>query len=125
MTIKTILVPTDFSICAAQALERAAEIAEKFGARLVLMHVVSIPSGVTAGANIDPGDHRRVSVGEYTRQTSLDALGRVAEPYKSLGLMIDVRVDIGEIVPTIISNAKRESVISWFWARMGVRGSHE
>ncbi|MBP3957505.1 universal stress protein [Gemmata sp. G18] len=40
ITIRRILVPTDFSDCAALAVRYAAELADKFGAELVLLHVV-------------------------------------------------------------------------------------
>ena len=41
ITIRRILVPTDFSACALSAVRYAAELADKFAAELVLLHVVS------------------------------------------------------------------------------------
>ena len=41
ITIRRILVPTDFSACALPAVRYAAELADKFAAELVLLHVVS------------------------------------------------------------------------------------
>jgi nucleotide-binding universal stress UspA family protein len=46
VSIKRILVPTDFSDCARPAVRYAAELADKFGAELVLLHVV--PDAVLA-----------------------------------------------------------------------------
>ena len=46
ITIRRILVPTDFSACALPAVRYAAELADKFGAELVLLHVV--PDSVLA-----------------------------------------------------------------------------
>ncbi|VTR92267.1 universal stress protein : Universal stress protein OS=Singulisphaera acidiphila (strain ATCC BAA-1392 / DSM 18658 / VKM B-2454 / MOB10) GN=Sinac_5019 PE=3 SV=1: Usp [Gemmata massiliana] len=40
ITIRRILVPTDFSECATPAVRYAAELADKFEAELVLLHVV-------------------------------------------------------------------------------------
>lgn len=40
MKMKRILVPTDFGECSAPAVRLAAELAEKLGAELVLLHVV-------------------------------------------------------------------------------------
>lgn len=40
VTIRRILVPTDFGDCSTPALRYAVELAEKFGAELVLLHVV-------------------------------------------------------------------------------------
>jgi universal stress protein A len=46
ITIRRILVPTDFSDCAKPAVRYAAELADKFAAELVLIHVV--PDAVLA-----------------------------------------------------------------------------
>jgi nucleotide-binding universal stress UspA family protein len=46
ISIKRILVPTDFSECAVPAVRYAAELADKFAAELVLLHVV--PDAVLA-----------------------------------------------------------------------------
>ncbi len=40
LPIKRILVPTDFGECSAPALRLAVELADKFGAELILLHVV-------------------------------------------------------------------------------------
>jgi universal stress protein A len=40
VAIKRILVPTDFDICSTSTIRYAAELAEKFGAELVLLNVV-------------------------------------------------------------------------------------
>jgi nucleotide-binding universal stress UspA family protein len=46
ITIRRILVPTDFSDCALPAVRYAAELANKFGSELILLHVV--PDAVLA-----------------------------------------------------------------------------
>ena len=46
ISIKRILVPTDFSDCALPAVRYAAELADKFAAELILLHVV--PDAVLA-----------------------------------------------------------------------------
>ncbi len=46
ITIRCILVPTDFSDCATRAVRYAAELADKFNAELILLHVV--PDSVLA-----------------------------------------------------------------------------
>src|SRR5579872_2828056 len=40
VAIKRILVPTDFDICSTPTVRYAAELAEKFGAELILLNVV-------------------------------------------------------------------------------------
>lgn len=42
LTIRKILVPTDFSPCAAAALDLAAEFAQRFDAEILLVHVVPV-----------------------------------------------------------------------------------
>ncbi len=41
MDIKAILVATDFSDCSGAALQMAKQVGEKFGAKLILLHVIS------------------------------------------------------------------------------------
>lgn len=42
--IRSILVPTDFSACAAKALDHAIAMAKVFGAEVTLLHVVPVPT---------------------------------------------------------------------------------
>ncbi len=43
VVIKEVLAPTDFSECSADAVARALDLADRFGGRLTLLHVVSDP----------------------------------------------------------------------------------
>ncbi|HKX17473.1 MAG TPA: universal stress protein [bacterium] len=55
MSVKTILVPTDFSACANMALGWADGLAHAFGARIVLVHVVDLEvQWVPAGPAVVP-----------------------------------------------------------------------
>jgi universal stress protein A len=49
MEIRHLLVPTDFSEGSKQALEYALGLAQTFGAKLTLLHVVELPSYITDG----------------------------------------------------------------------------
>ncbi len=84
MDIKTILVATDFSESANNAIETAVEFAKKFEAELVLIHAyrVEIPmaSPMTAGGYVLPdgffeqlGSHARTQVEETAKE--LEAQG--------------------------------------------------
>jgi universal stress protein A len=60
MTIKTILVPTDFSEHAQRALERACDLARQLGAKLCVLHVqpanalrIAVQEGLLDGAATD------------------------------------------------------------------------
>ena len=76
-TFKRILVATDFSEPAGRALALALELAKLHGARLMLLHVWSIPSAAYADALSWP-----VADVETAARTTLDALAaRVAEDH--------------------------------------------
>jgi nucleotide-binding universal stress UspA family protein len=49
MEIRHLLVPTDFSESSRRALDEAVGLAQTFGAKLTLLHVVELPSYVTDG----------------------------------------------------------------------------
>jgi nucleotide-binding universal stress UspA family protein len=49
MEIRHILVPTDFSDSSKRALDDAVGLAQTFGAKLTLLHVVELPPYVTDG----------------------------------------------------------------------------
>ena len=76
LTIKTILVPTDFSENSQGALEYADALARQFGATLHLMHVCQVPTLATAtvdGAFISlpnwEGELRTAAAAEMTKIT--------------------------------------------------------
>jgi nucleotide-binding universal stress UspA family protein len=55
MTVQHILVPTDFSEYANQALDYAMELAQKLQARLTLLHIIdTTPLGMVEGASMLP-----------------------------------------------------------------------
>ncbi len=58
--MKKIIVPTDFSDCAANALKAAAEIARKDGSEIHLVHVYDQPVYGFAEANVDIVKNRKV-----------------------------------------------------------------
>jgi universal stress protein A len=101
--IRRILVPTDFSECSAPAVRLAGELAEKFGAELVLLHVVqdlalAMPDAVmptpVPGPDLDQLiDSARTGLANVVRRENLDRLNP----------RIEVR--IGSPVPEIIAAA--------------------
>lgn len=78
--MKKIIVPTDFSDCAKNALKAASDIARKSGAEIHLVHVYEKPVWGFAEANVDIIKNRQVinQIEEKLRQTaSLDFLNNV------------------------------------------------
>jgi len=53
--INRILLPTDGSESAARAASVAIEVAKKFGAELVVLHVIAVPATGVAKAELSPG----------------------------------------------------------------------
>ena len=72
ISIRRILVPTDFSDCATPAVRYAAELANRFGAELILLHVV--PDAVLALPSLQVG-HQGGAGGRW--QPILQLGGRV------------------------------------------------
>lgn len=52
LSVKTILHPTDFSPCSARAFELACSVARDYGAKLVVMHVITPTPEVTPTSGI-------------------------------------------------------------------------
>ena len=52
--IKRILLPTDGSVGGSRAANVAIEVAKRFGAELVVLHVIAVPAGRVAKAELHP-----------------------------------------------------------------------
>jgi nucleotide-binding universal stress UspA family protein len=103
LPIKRILVPTDFGECSAPAVRLAAELADKFGAELVLLHVVqdlalAMPDAVMPTPVPGPDLGQLIDAGKVglTNLIEREKLGR-------LNPRTEVRV--GSPVPEIVSAA--------------------
>ena len=91
---KIILVPVDFSDPALGALESAADLATRFGAALLLVHVVPALPDLPARVSIFKED-------EYDRRLHDEALQRVAalaSSYQSAGLTVRSEVGVADDV---------------------------
>jgi nucleotide-binding universal stress UspA family protein len=84
-----ILVGTDFSDTAAVALDWAAELARQQGARIELVHAVTIPP--SGPGFIPPGPQ----FSEEVRQAAVDRLGKAAEVLRQEGIAVDTHLGIG------------------------------
>ncbi len=104
MTLDNVLLPTDFSACADHALSHAVEMADRFGARLHLLHVVNELDPDWYG--ITDAQQRAVKLREQIRTEAQERLQELApekdlydfETTVSLQLSFDVADSIHEYV---------------------------
>jgi len=109
MSVKTILLPTDFSDCAIFALPYAANIARATGASLICLHVVEtvVPAvGYT-------GMSEPLPIGDLSEQLENSAereLPKIAESEVCSGLQVEELIVHGEAATEIVRVAKERSV---------------
>jgi universal stress protein A len=106
ITIKTILVPTDFSECSDQALAYGRAMAATFGASLHLLHVVQDPYTQPWAAEAFPaplGD----MLAQWQEQARVRLQGLVAEAERA-GVMVAVQV--GSPFQEIVSYAEAQHI---------------
>jgi nucleotide-binding universal stress UspA family protein len=97
IAIQSILVPTDFSQPADAALAYAKALAEKFGSRLQLLHVVAMPYAYPLGAEASAFAMEELMTDvETSARNTLEKLGA------TLGLPAD-RVSVRTVVGTPVS----------------------
>lgn len=104
---KNLLVPHDFSPCAARALRTAVELAKVHGAELTLAHVSLLPANLAPDALVSPaGAVEPLRVDDYTTRGARQQLELIAEPLRSEGIVVHTRAVTGEIAARILALAK-------------------
>jgi nucleotide-binding universal stress UspA family protein len=94
MRIRTILHPTDFSLCSKHAFELASSLARDHGARMIVLHVVDQPGVVYGGMIVPPPPALKV------------AEEQVQEICKSEpSIPMESRVENGDPAPSILQVA--------------------
>lgn len=81
----SILVPVDFSPCSRQALEKAADLAERFEASIIVLHVIDSEMGAQALARrlgISTGELTATGESGETEGLSDDAIKTVLDPQR-------------------------------------------
>ena len=116
---KVVLAPTDFSEWALQSVDAAAELAAKFSAALVLVHVVPALPKL-------PPDVSIFKEGDYERRLHDDAVKRIAElaaKYEQDGLSVRSEVgDANDVAMEIVRIADRQKADLIAIATHGVTG---
>lgn len=104
---KTILVPIDFSDCAMDVVRKASEEAERSGARLVLMHALQLPEGISPSAPVRPaGSTAPSSALDHLRAEAEQRMPAYVEKAREKALQVEVRIEVGESSELIVAAAK-------------------
>jgi universal stress protein A len=113
LSIKKILAPTDFSAYSNEALDYAAELAQKFDAEIVVVHVIeSMTYSVTDTFTVVD----RLWPLEKTAGALLD---NAAERVRERGVAVKTRLATGDAADEILKAAADENAD---WIVMGTRG---
>ncbi len=106
MEIRTILVPVDFSENAAKALETAAGLAERFNARIALLHAhhidVPMASHLVPGGPVLP-----VGFQEQVHQRATEAVEALAKQASQWGVEVTGKAVVGPASQAIVEEAKQ------------------
>ena len=89
MEIRQILAPTDFSEFSKQAIESAFALAETFGAKLLLLHVVELPAYPVEG--FVPSTMGTTLIDDLQRQVSLEPPNATVEVSRQVVVGIPYR----------------------------------
>lgn len=112
----TILVGTDFSQNADAAIDWAVELAKQQGARVELIHAVTIPPS-TPGY-VMPGP----LFDEEVRQAALDRLGKAAALLREKGVEVDTHLGLGTPSMVIVDRAEETSALAIVMGTRGLTG---
>lgn len=116
MNIHTILVPSDFSEYSDKAFGWALEMAEKWGAKVELLHVVPTPNYppmMIADGGFNPADYES-SLREDAEQQAKEIVSQVDRP----GISIETKVLVGSPFHDICKTAEQDK------SDLIVMGSH-
>ncbi len=103
MEIRQILAPTDFSEFSKQAIESAFALAQTFGAKLLLLHVVELPAYPVEG--FVPSTMGTTLIDDLQRQASLDLAQVLPEPPNAM-VEVSRQVLVGIPYRTIVEVAE-------------------
>ena len=118
--IKTILVPTDYSTNAHQALKYAMELAEKTGAKIILLHIYYLPIYV-GDLPVDPIAEESLRI---DAKESLETY-RKEHASSSPNIEIECVVKAGKIIETIVKEAKERNIDMIIMGTKGASGISE
>lgn len=123
---KRILVPTDFSPCSCEALDHAAELAERYGATLVVLHVWQTPTLMRASdaLPLGVGDGYQTLAHMARERASAEMDDFLAPLVEREGLWFRRQIEMGEPADTILAVAEQghfDLVVMGTHGRTGIK----
>lgn len=107
---KVLLVPHDFSPCAARALRTAVELATIHGSELALVHVSELPANLPADTLVTPADGASpLRVDDYTTRGARQRLEVIADPMRREGVAVRTIAVTGDVANAILALANEVS----------------
>lgn len=107
--MKTLLVPVDFSDATPGLLRHAVELAQSLSGRLVLLHVSEpVATYVPVGASMDVLSATPPPFEIENTKAQKDALDKLGEPLKAVGLQVDTVAILGLAVDDIIEQSEKQ-----------------
>jgi len=107
--MKTIVVPVDLSVAAAQVSKAACDLARKIGAELLLLHIVEPPLILSDPYGLD-GGYMEEAVAAATQAGAL-RLKAMARICAKRGLRVRTLQTFGSPAPEILGQARRAAFI--------------
>ncbi len=105
ISYRTILVALDFADCSQDLLDHAASLAGSLQARLILMHVAELPSGLEPDAKVGHGREHQEGAAELLAHRSEERLQRYRATLEPSGLVVDTVVVGGTTADGIVEQA--------------------
>ncbi len=118
--MKTILIPTDFSQCADNALRYAACLAKKTGATINLLHVLEVPTIGPQGSIESTVDDVPYMIG-LLKVTEVKMKKRLTLPYLR-GIKVIHNIETGNIREHILKAAEKYQAAAIVMGTHGMRG---
>jgi nucleotide-binding universal stress UspA family protein len=105
MEVRRILVPVDFSDCSYGVVEEAVGLAGRLGARVVLLHVVQLPTGVQPDTVLEPSPGATETAEGRLVADARHRMGHYPAPSPVDGVVVRHVVEVGQAVDRILAVA--------------------
>lgn len=124
--MKKILIPTDFTSNADNAIDFAFEIAKESNAKLYLLHVVEYPtSAIVDPIGVSIVQTADVNLIEDLTKSAIEKLKIIANKFKGEGVQVEYFVDLGNPYLSVIDRINLEAIDMIIMGTSGASGFKE